>query len=65
VGDAMNILLMMIPITFLLSGGFLAGYIWAIKSGQFDDTYTPALRMLGNDTLDLQQDKELGDKNEQ
>lgn len=52
----MNIILLMIPITFILSGGFLAGYVWAMKSGQFDDTYTPAIRMLD--------DKQQGDANE-
>jgi cbb3-type cytochrome oxidase maturation protein len=42
----MTIILMMIPITFLLGGGFLIGYIWATRNGQFDDTLTPSLRIL-------------------
>lgn len=28
---------------------FLAGFIWAVKSGQFEDTTTPALRILTDD----------------
>ncbi|MGE0762573.1 MAG: cbb3-type cytochrome oxidase assembly protein CcoS [Bdellovibrionales bacterium] len=42
----MNILVLMIPITFLLSAGFLAAFIWVVKSGQYDDTETPAHRIL-------------------
>jgi len=25
------------------------GFIWAVKSGQYDDTYSPAVRMLFDD----------------
>ena len=28
---------------------FLAGFIWAVKAGQFEDTCTPALRVLTED----------------
>ncbi len=52
----MNVILLMIPITFLLSGGFLVAYVWAIKNGQFDDTVTPALRIL--------EDEQQGDHHE-
>jgi cbb3-type cytochrome oxidase maturation protein len=26
--------------------GFLAAFIWAVRSGQYEDTYTPSLRIL-------------------
>lgn len=42
----MSILIMMIPIAIILGGTFLAAFIWATSSGQFDDTVTPAHRML-------------------
>jgi cbb3-type cytochrome oxidase maturation protein len=28
---------------------FLIGFIWAVRSGQYEDTCTPALRILGQD----------------
>jgi nitrogen fixation-related uncharacterized protein len=28
---------------------FLAAFIWAVKSGQFEDTCTPAMRILSED----------------
>ena len=45
----MNVLFLMIPISLLLSGGFLAAFIWSINNGQIDDTETPAHRILEND----------------
>jgi cbb3-type cytochrome oxidase maturation protein len=28
---------------------FLMGFIWAVRSGQYEDTCTPAMRILGDD----------------
>lgn len=33
----------------LIAGGFLASFFWATKDGQFDDTHTPAVRILFDD----------------
>lgn len=47
VGDkTMSVLLLMIPMALMLGGGFVAAFIWATGSGQFDDTSTPAHRIL-------------------
>lgn len=45
----MNILAIMIPIAILLGGSFLAAFIWSTMNGQFDDTATPAHRILIDD----------------
>ncbi len=44
-------------VMFLLMGAslmasliFLGAYIWSVRSGQFDDKYTPSVRMLFDDT---------------
>jgi len=42
----MNILVVMVPMAILLGAGFVAAFIWAAKSGQFDDVETPAHRIL-------------------
>lgn len=43
-------------VMFLLMGAsltasliFLGAYIWSVRSGQFDDKYTPSVRMLFDD----------------
>lgn len=45
----MNILILMIPIALLLGFGFVAAFIWATENGQFEDTTTPAHRILENE----------------
>jgi len=47
---AMKIMLLLILISLLLAAGFLLVYLWAARSGQFDDDYTPSVRMLFDDT---------------
>lgn len=42
----MSVLMLTIPMAVLLGGFFLWGFIWAVKSGQFDDMDSPAHRML-------------------
>ncbi|WGQ09501.1 cbb3-type cytochrome oxidase assembly protein CcoS [Pedobacter gandavensis] len=52
----MNILYLLIGFSILLALIFLAAFFWASKTGQNDDTYTPAIRILFDD--DVQQKKE-------
>ena len=42
----MKIMLFLILVSLLLAAGFLLAYIKAAGAGQFDDEYTPAIRML-------------------
>lgn len=46
----MNILFLMIPITLLLSAGFIGAFIWVVQAGQYDDIETPAHRILEDET---------------
>ena len=45
----MSAIYIMLPASLLLAGIFLAAYIWSVRSGQFEDTETPALRILPED----------------
>ena len=42
----MSVLVLLIAVGALVAGGFLGAFVWAVRSGQFDDTATPAVRML-------------------
>ena len=42
----MTIIFFLIPISVLLAAGFLAAFIWAVRSGQYEDTCTPSMRVL-------------------
>jgi cbb3-type cytochrome oxidase maturation protein len=33
----------------MIAGGFLIAFIWSVKKGQYDDDYTPSVRMLFDD----------------
>ena len=42
----MTILLMLIPISLVLMGLAVWAFVWAVRSGQFDDLDTPPLDIL-------------------
>jgi cbb3-type cytochrome oxidase maturation protein len=45
----MGALFILIGISILVAGGFLAAFLWSVRSGQYDDDYTPSVRMLFDD----------------
>ncbi len=45
----MSVMFILIGCSFLLALGFLAAFIWSVKSGQLDDDYTPSVRILFDD----------------
>ena len=46
----MNVIVLLIVAGGAVAGGFLMAFVWAVRSGQFDDTATPPLRIIRNDT---------------
>jgi len=46
----MSVLFVLIGVSLLIALGFLIVFIWSVRSGQFDDDYTPSVRMLFDDT---------------
>jgi cbb3-type cytochrome oxidase maturation protein len=42
----MSVIVLLIVAGGTVAAGFLAAFAWAVRSGQFDDTCTPAVRML-------------------
>ena len=45
----MSVVLVILPLALLVVGAAVAAYVWAARSGQFDDTETPASRVLVDD----------------
>jgi cbb3-type cytochrome oxidase maturation protein len=45
----MSIILVLIPLSILFAVAFLAAFIWAVRSGQYEDTCTPSMRLLLDD----------------
>ena len=55
----MELILVILPFALLFAGAALALFVWAARSGQFDDLETPAVRILFDDeTPEPVRDKE-------
>jgi cbb3-type cytochrome oxidase maturation protein len=42
----MSALFILIGISLMVAGSFLAAFIWSVGNGQYEDDYTPSIRML-------------------
>ncbi|ESU28314.1 cytochrome cbb3 oxidase maturation protein CcoS [Flavobacterium limnosediminis JC2902] len=47
----MSVIYLLISISIVVAAVFLYIFIRAVRSGQFDDDYTPSVRMLFDDEL--------------
>lgn len=45
----MSVILILILASLLVALLFLAGFIWSVRSGQYEDTTTPSMRILLDD----------------
>jgi cbb3-type cytochrome oxidase maturation protein len=46
----MSVIVILILASLGVAATFLGGFIWAVRSGQFEDTFTPAMRILAEDS---------------
>lgn len=47
----MSVLFILVIIGIIVAAVFLIAFIWAVRSGQFDDSYTPSVRILFDDEI--------------
>ncbi|WP_416896864.1 MAG: cbb3-type cytochrome oxidase assembly protein CcoS [Minwuia sp.] len=47
----MNVLVILIPIALLLGGAGLAAFLWALRSGQYEDPEGASQRILMDDSM--------------
>ncbi|MDO5977774.1 cbb3-type cytochrome oxidase assembly protein CcoS [Flavivirga spongiicola] len=47
----MSVIYILLAISIVVAVGFFIAFIWAVKKGQYDDSYTPSVRMLFEDEL--------------
>lgn len=47
----MGIIVLLISISLCIAIGFLISFLWNMKSGQYDDTYSPSVRMLFDEKM--------------
>ena len=62
----MSVIFILIIISVVVAVLFLVAFIWAVKSGQFDDTVSPSIRILFDDKKGEKADhSESKDQNQQ
>ena len=48
----MSVIIILLTVSLTVAVCFLLAYIWSIKSGQFDDDFSPAHRILFDEKKD-------------
>ena len=49
--ESMGIIYMLLAISIIVAVGFFIAFIISVRKGQYDDVYTPSVRMLFEDEL--------------
>ena len=47
----MSAIVVLIAVSLVVALGFLAAFLWSVRDGQFEDDYTPSVRVLFDDTV--------------
>jgi len=45
----MGVIIILILASLTLAVGFLGCFVWAVRSGQYEDTLTPSMRIISED----------------
>jgi cbb3-type cytochrome oxidase maturation protein len=54
---SVNVIFILIAVSLLVAIGFLGVFIWSIRTGQYDDEYTPSVRILFDDETNIIEDE--------
>ncbi len=55
----MSAIFIMVGASLIIAVGFLIAFIWSVKSGQYEDDYTPSVRMLFDNTTTQEEKTEI------
>ena len=60
----MSVIYVLLAISITVAVVFFIAFVFTVKSGQYDDTYTPSVRMLFEDEVIRNKDKSNSNKKE-
>ncbi|GAB4508018.1 MAG: cbb3-type cytochrome oxidase assembly protein CcoS [Allomuricauda sp.] len=60
----MSVIYVLLAISITVAVVFFIAFVFSVKSGQYDDTYTPSVRMLFEDEVIRNKDKSNSNKKE-
>lgn len=55
----MSVIVVLIGFSIVVAIGFLIAFLWAVKSGQYDDDVSPSVRILFDNDEDENTDKSI------
>ncbi len=53
----MGVIVVLVVASLIIALGFLGAFIWSVKKGQFEDDYTPSVRMLFDNEVEQKTNK--------
>jgi len=53
----MGVVVVLVVASLIIALGFLGAFIWSVKKGQFEDDYTPSVRMLFENEVEQENNK--------
>jgi cbb3-type cytochrome oxidase maturation protein len=53
----MGVIVVLVVASLIIALGFLGAFIWSVKKGQFEDDYTPSVRMLFDNEVEQKNSK--------
>ena len=62
-GSGMSVIYMLLTISIIVAVIFFVAFIYSVKRGQYDDAYTPSVRILFEDELVREQKSKDTDEN--
>ncbi|SFF63050.1 cbb3-type cytochrome oxidase assembly protein CcoS [Sunxiuqinia elliptica] len=58
----MSVVFVLIIIGILVASVFLIAFIWAVRNGQFEDSYTPSVRILFDDPISTEENDDTSEQ---
>ena len=58
----MSAIYILIGASLIVAIGFLVAFLWSVKNGQYEDDYTPSVRMLFDDGTATEKKSEVKNK---
>ena len=55
----MSVVVVLIIASVIVATAFLFAFLWAVRSGQYDDKYTPSVRMLFDNKEEVKKENQI------
>jgi cbb3-type cytochrome oxidase maturation protein len=61
----MGVVVLLIGFSLIVAIGFLVAFIWSVRNGQYEDDYSPSVRILFDDEISSQNPSQDDDTEEE